>query len=534
MKPNMHTNNWFKGAFILTVGALITKVLSAVYRIPFQNIVGDTGFYIYQQVYPFYGIVAAVSTYGFPVVLSKIYMEIKLKGNKGEIAALIKSAFFLLSCISIFSFFLLFFCSDFLAKWMGDKELALLLKVISFSFLLFPFTTTLKGIFQGEGDMLPIAVSQVGEQLIRVGTILIAATVLMSYHTSLYKVGAGAMFGSVTGGLISLLLLLYYYKKRNLVLYIPFSVWDDCDKNFYKRILFEGFTISISSMLLVLMQLADSLNLYGQLVSSGIDSDAAKSLKGIYDRGQPLIQMGSILSISMALTLVPFITGEKLKNNKNELIGKIKLSLKIGLFIGLGATMGLCGIVKETNIMLFENANGSTVLASLTFIIFFNAIISTCTAILQGLGYSLYPAIIILISIFVKYGLNIWLIAKYGTLGAAVSSNITLFLIMILLVGKMMSIIKAPLFDKKSVCVIGCSSIIMFMLLKLYLYITNFIEPIFHSIRVLASFQAISGVAIGGIVYLFIVMKADIFKEQDLNLLPLGSKLSYFLPRKGR
>ncbi|PKG22506.1 putative polysaccharide biosynthesis protein [Niallia nealsonii] len=534
MKPNIHTNNWFKGAFILTIGALITKVLSAVYRIPFQNIVGDTGFYIYQQVYPFYGIVAAVSTYGFPVILSKIYTEIKLEGNKGGIATLIKSAFFLLSCISIFSFFLLFFCSDLLAEWMGDKELALLLKVISFSFLFFPFSTMLKGIFQGEGDMLPIAVSQVGEQLIRVSTILIAATVFMSYHTSLYTVGAGAMFGSVTGGLISLLVLFYYYKKRNIALYKPRLVRDSYNKNLYKRIIFEGFTISISSMLLVLMQLADSLNLYGQLVLSGIESDAAKSLKGIYDRGQPLIQMGSILSISMALTLVPFIAGEKLKNNKNELIEKIKLSLKIGLFIGLGATIGLFGIVKETNIMLFENANGSSVLASLTFVIFLNAIISTCTAILQGLGYSLYPAIVILGSIFVKYGLNILLISKYGTLGAGISSNITLFVIMVLLVMKMMSIIKKPLFDKKSVCVIGYSAIVMFILLKLYLYITNFMEPLFHSIRILASFQAMSGVAIGGIVYLFIVMKADIFKEQDLQLLPLGSKLSFFLPTKRR
>ncbi|MFB8736447.1 oligosaccharide flippase family protein [Bacillus sp. SL00103] len=46
----------FQGAVILTIAGLLSKVLSAVYRVPFQNIVGDTGFYIYQQVYPFLGI----------------------------------------------------------------------------------------------------------------------------------------------------------------------------------------------------------------------------------------------------------------------------------------------------------------------------------------------------------------------------------------------------------------------------------------------------------------------------------------------
>ena len=71
----------FRGAFILMLAALITKILSAFYRIPFQNIVGDIGFYIYQQVYPFYGMAIVLSTTGFPVVISKLYAEQKLKGD---------------------------------------------------------------------------------------------------------------------------------------------------------------------------------------------------------------------------------------------------------------------------------------------------------------------------------------------------------------------------------------------------------------------------------------------------------------------
>ncbi|MDA6131309.1 oligosaccharide flippase family protein, partial [Escherichia coli] len=75
MKPVQTSGDLFKGALILTIAALITKILSAVYRAPFQNIVGDVGFYIYQQVYPFYGIIIVLSTYGFPVIISKLYAE---------------------------------------------------------------------------------------------------------------------------------------------------------------------------------------------------------------------------------------------------------------------------------------------------------------------------------------------------------------------------------------------------------------------------------------------------------------------------
>ena len=74
-KPYKTSKDLLKGAFILSIAALIVKVLSAAYRIPYQNIVGDIGFYIYQQVYPFYGIVLTLSTLGFPIIISKLIAE---------------------------------------------------------------------------------------------------------------------------------------------------------------------------------------------------------------------------------------------------------------------------------------------------------------------------------------------------------------------------------------------------------------------------------------------------------------------------
>ncbi|MED4871675.1 oligosaccharide flippase family protein, partial [Geobacillus stearothermophilus] len=67
--------NVWKGAAALTAATLLTKLLSALYRIPYQNMVGDVGFYIYQQVYPIYGIVVALSLTGYPVAISKLIAE---------------------------------------------------------------------------------------------------------------------------------------------------------------------------------------------------------------------------------------------------------------------------------------------------------------------------------------------------------------------------------------------------------------------------------------------------------------------------
>ena len=42
----------FNGVVILTLALIIVKTLSAIYRIPYQNVLGDDGLYAYQQIYP--------------------------------------------------------------------------------------------------------------------------------------------------------------------------------------------------------------------------------------------------------------------------------------------------------------------------------------------------------------------------------------------------------------------------------------------------------------------------------------------------
>ena len=98
---NMKT--FMKGASILTIAAIIVKLLGAVYRIPFQNLVGDKGFYIYQQVYPFIGIFIIWTSYGFAVAVSKLLAESK---NHSETKAIMRVAFIYLAVLSI-TFFVL-------------------------------------------------------------------------------------------------------------------------------------------------------------------------------------------------------------------------------------------------------------------------------------------------------------------------------------------------------------------------------------------------------------------------------------------
>jgi PST family polysaccharide transporter len=159
-------------------------------------------------------------------------------------------------------------------------------------------------------------------------------------------------------------------------------------------------------MLIIFIQMVDALNLYSLLVSNGVEKETAKSLKGIFDRGQPLVQLGTVVATSLSLSLVPLISSERLKKKPEFLHHKIKLAMRISIVVGIGATAGLWTIIRPTNMMLFENGSGSSILGVLSIVIFLNTIISTMVAIMQGLGNLVFPAAVIVISLPLKYVLK--------------------------------------------------------------------------------------------------------------------------------
>ena len=533
MKPIQSSQTLFKGAFILTLAALITKILSAIYRIPFQNIVGDIGFYIYQQVYPLYGIAVVLSTTGFPVVISKLYTEELKKGDGENTRFLLFASFVFLQLFGIICFLVLYFGSDKIAALMNDSKLTILIKVVSIVFLTFPIVSVLRGYFQGLGNMVPTALSQVGEQTIRIVTILGLSYLFVEKGYSLYLVGGGAMFGSITGSIISacLLFMFLWIRKEWKVTRPketgPFSSLLEA-KSIFKALILQGLMVCLSGMLLIFIQLADSLNLYSLLTTSGTEQNIAKSLKGIFDRGQPLIQLGTVAATSMSLTIVPLITRERLASRHSLLQHKIQLAVKVSIVIGVGASFGLWAIIRPVNIMLFENDYGSSILGVLSFVILFTSIILTVIAIMQGMGSLLFPAAVV-VSVFpIKYILNMVFVPFWGTMGAAVSSIIALGLIGILFLRKLNKMIGAPLLKMRILTVIVLAAITMIVFLKCFLFVTEAMSLG----RSGTAFQALSAVFSGGLVYILIIIRGKVFLEEELGLFPFGSKLISLMSRK--
>ena len=142
MAQQWDMKTFMKGASILTISAIIVKLLGAVYRVPFQNLVGDKGFYIYQQVYPFIGIFIVWTSYGFAVAVSKLLAG---STSRGEAKAMMRVAFTYLLLLSITFFVLLTVFAPFFARSMGDPELVPLLRAGAYIVLLNAGVSGFKG-----------------------------------------------------------------------------------------------------------------------------------------------------------------------------------------------------------------------------------------------------------------------------------------------------------------------------------------------------------------------------------------------------
>lgn len=509
----------WKGAFVLVVAGIVTKILSAVYRVPFQNIVGDVGFYIYQQVYPFLGIAVMLSTSGFPVIISKLMNDYSDHKQK-----IMKISAFYVTAAGLVLFALMYAGAAPLASFMGDARLVMLIRVAAFAFVLFPFTAIFRGYFQGVHDMMPSALSQITEQLLRVAVLLGLSFWLLKSGRSLYAAGAGAASGSLAGSLAALCVLaVFWYKRKDTKTdggHIETGV-------IVKKLLLYSVTICISSVLMLLIQLVDALNLYS-LLSDGTGSHAAKQLKGIYDRGQPLLQLGTVFAVSIAASLVPSISKAVHENKPFIIKEKATSAVKLCLAVGIGAAAGLFCILEPVNIMLFQNSEGTQTLQIFSLSIFFASIALTAAAILQGAGHTVFPAVSVLAGGALKWVLNVWLVPGWGIAGAALATVLAFAAAACLNLHRIWS--KGWLTNLGGVIarLCGCS-LLMVLFLLAYMKVWQLCVPVS---RAGAAGESLSASVIGGLLFIYCMIRMKIFTDEELSSLPFGSTLSKLNKRR--
>jgi len=509
------SNGLIKGALLLTLAGVVSKVLSAGYRIPLQNLTGDVGFYIYQQVYPLLGMAIVLSMYGFPSAISKVTAEAKAGGKMLSLANFYLPILLVLFTIMAGAAALLFANAERLAEWVGDAHLSRAYQLTALSFLVIPFTGMLRGIHQGDFRMKPTAYSQIGEQLIRVTIIIIAAIYVSTSETSLYLIGESAAIASFFGGLTAFIVLLLFMRKSKAIhtkdKEIPWSYY-------IRTIILLGLVASLNHMVLLLFQFADGFTLLPALTEYGLLKIEAMEAKGVLDRGQPLIQLGTVLGSSFALAMIPSISRKKLSENPNEFYQNIRSSMAFSLYLAVGATVGLIAIMPEANTLLFQDDKGTFDLQILVIAILLSSVAITASTILQGLGYIKRTAAFILIALIIKWMGNQLLVPIIGITGSALATILGLLGFFILIMMELRRKLPRLAFARQ----INWFTLLLAVVgMVLYIFLIDLFIPDRLS-RFGTLLYVLWIASSGAVIYLFILLRGGAFTAKEISMLPFS------------
>ncbi|MDQ0352661.1 PST family polysaccharide transporter [Alkalibacillus filiformis] len=511
---------WIKGTVILTIAALIGKVLGMVYRIPLQNLAGDEGLYVYQQVYPVISLALMLSIYSLPSAFSHV-LTYYTRQNAQIRFKNVSAVFYLLTTLGFVVALTLYFTAPFFVYLMGDDQLLWPFKMTSLLFLLIPITAFFRGYFQFKQQESIIALSQVTEQLIRVLLIVVSTVVIVNYGLSVYNIGWLATVATLIGVAFAILILvLCYFKYRKTT--------EEAVSLKLKKVLIPLITgmvvYSITHVLHLIVQLVDVLTMVNSLKELGATFTEAIVSKGVYDRGNPLVQLGLVFGSALALSIVPAIQMNEPSKQRVTVWNQV-FAFKLTFLFSLSASFGLVAIMPVLNPLFYLSSDGTVAIQIMMVLVFLFSMIMTLSVLLQGHGIRIAQVKWLALLLVVKWALNVLLIQQYGIIGASLASVIATGLIVVVFYRLWSSRV-----ENKGINRFMLKSSAIVFIMTMMVYILNLLATNFVALdeRLQLLLIVIVLCFVGALIVLYCIDRIKLFTKEEqeaLNTIPLIKKL---------
>ena len=199
-----------KGAAILAGMGFISKIIGAVYTIATTSIVGTHGMSYYTTAFPVYTFLLAISSAGLPVAISKMVAERTALGDYKAAHGVFTKAAKAMFVIGLITTILMAGLSRPIATILGRPDASLAITAIAPSLFFVAIISAYRGYFQGVQQMLPTAVSQIIEQVVKAIAGLLLASLWIG-KGEIYG-AAGAVLGITISELFALAYLIIRYQ----------------------------------------------------------------------------------------------------------------------------------------------------------------------------------------------------------------------------------------------------------------------------------------------------------------------------------
>lgn len=382
----MGKKNLKQNAFILTVAGFIVKSIGFIYRIYIANSIGAEGMGLYQLVLPIYNLVLLGLTAGVGIAVARLVAEETARGNPknaNRIAIFTGTAIFAAAAAVVT---VLYFNLDFVVNMLiGDirTKSALLWILPAIPFI--AAITSLKGYFYGKQEVVPNALSQIAEQVVKLMVVFTIADLFS--QGDMERKCLFATIGMITGEIANVLVvfLAFQFRKGKKAASLRGQLLRKRDIG--KTLLGISLPITANRLILSLLGTVEFIWIPQRLAIFGMTNAEALAEYGkLTGMASPVITFPSMLTAALATALVPAIAEAAALKRMNGANRQISRSIRLTLVLGFLFTSLFLAFGRDISEIIYPGQNVGQMMFLLSFTGVFFYLQQTLLGVLNGLG----------------------------------------------------------------------------------------------------------------------------------------------------
>lgn len=340
---------FIKSTIILVIGGFLTKILGMIIRIITTRIIGLEGTGLYMIVMPTYGLFITIATLSLPIAISKLVSE-NTRNNKKIVLGIIPIAM----VINVLILFVLVFISPFISgNLLHNNKLYIPIVAMATTLPFITISNIIRGYFFGKEKMIPHVTSNIVEQILRLGMIIIITPYLLKYGIIITI--TGIILYNIISELISTIILFGFIPK-NVKIYKSDIVPNyDNLKDIFKISIPTTMGRIISSFSVFLEPIIIT---YVMLKTGYSNSEITNEYGIISGYVFPIVMMPQFLSAAISSALLPTISKYYADNNNKQIKKKLYQAIFISLVIGTLFAIIFMLFPKIVLNVMFNNSSG--------------------------------------------------------------------------------------------------------------------------------------------------------------------------------
>ena len=421
-KSASSNNKFLKGTLILTVSSIVVKVIGSLNWIILSRVLGGEGIGLYQMGFPIYLMAITLSSAGIPVAISIITAEKLAQKDFLGAKRVFNVSLRLLFVTGLVFASALFFGAHWLIDnhWIRDSRAYYSIIALAPAVFFVTFLASFRGYLQGWQIMTPTAASEIVEQLMRVVTMIVFANMFMP-HGLAYAAG-GASMGAGVGAFCALLVLMWFYGRLKQKLKADLQQQNllatrESARAIISRLLRLALPVSMSSLMLPVVANLDLLIVPQRLEAAGFHISQATEFFGyLTGMAVPLINLATIFTAAMTISLVPAISESRALNDVFGIRAKTRTAFRVALIITCPGFVGMYFLAEKIAALIYNAPGAADAIQTMSVGILLLGLHQISTGILQGLGRTSIPVINMILAAAVKVFLS-WTLTAIPTLG---------------------------------------------------------------------------------------------------------------------